>query len=82
MDAGNSWCSSWIDLLSPCHYTRFALTYCISAPSLSAGIGSCAVEVEVQDHDAGGGTQGPGLESQGADLNDADQTKCMPCVLM
>lgn len=47
-----------------------------------AHIEASSVEVEVQDHDAGGGSQGAGLESQGGDLNDADQTKCMPCSLM
>jgi hypothetical protein len=65
-----------------------ALTYSFDspppspAPPLSAGVAACTVEVEVQDRDAGSGTQGPGLESQGADLNDADQAKCMPCVVM
>jgi hypothetical protein len=40
------------------------------------------VEVEVRDHDASVGGVGSGLESQGADLNDADQAKCMPCTVM
>jgi hypothetical protein len=62
-----------------------ALTHCpppLPLPPLSAGVAACAVDVEVRDGDAGCSTQGPGLESQGADLNDADQAKCMPCVVM
>ena len=55
-----------------------AATHLVSAAHIEAS----SVEVEVQDHDAGGGSQGAGLESQGGDLNDADQTKCMPCSLM
>ena len=51
-------------------------------PPSSAGVVASAVEVHVQEQDGGGGSQGPGLESQSHDLNDADQTKCMPCAVM
>ncbi len=62
--------------------TSFLLPLTAPPPPSSAGVVASAVEVHVQEQDGGGGSQGPGLESQSHDLNDADQTKCMPCAVM
>ena len=52
-----------------------------SSPS-SAPVAACTVDVQVQEHEAGGSSQCAGLESQGGDINDVDHTKCMPCSVM